>query len=189
MKDMSHEYLIKVFQTFLHVARSMDGEYFNYIPDEKFHIIFGSQNVYSSRKSRRHILNNKNYAKKKLFAPYEYTLYIINSYPLTGYSNTHPEAPQLYLDAFLIDNSLEAYQRVYLLLGNASNNSVVIKSYEKYSDGRIMSIVNNALLYWTEPEQNLISFVDIFISFLCEITSKCKLQRISSIVSLEEVIL
>ena len=76
-----------------------------------------------------------------------------------------------------------------MLLGNASNNSVVIKSYEKYSDGRIMSIVNNALLYWTEPEQNLISFVDIFISFLCEITSKCKLQRISSIVSLEEVIL
>lgn len=189
MNGMPHEYLIQVFQSFLYTLRMDDGEYFNDIPDEDFHIIYGSQDTYSSRKGKRIVLKNKKYAKKRLFAPYNYTMYIINSFCLSGNFETHPEAPKLYLDAFLIDSTLDGYQRVYLLLGNNSDNTIIIKSYDKFSDGRVMSIGGAAPVDWAGIEHDLISFVDIFISSLCEITSKCKLQRIKSIVSLEEAVL
>lgn len=126
---------------------------------------------------------------KSLFAPYNYTVYITNAFCLSGYSNAHPEAPKLYLDAFLIDSSLEGYQRVYLLLGSNSNNTITVRAYEKFPDGRIMSVETQAPLDWHDAEHDLFSFVDVIISSFCEITSICKLKKVTSKFNLEEAIL
>lgn len=179
-----HDYLIKVFKTFINVARSEDGEYFNQIPDDKFHIVYASPELFNSRKSKRILLNDK-YLTKPLFTPYEKVLFVPHSFPLSQ-NNPHPEAPNLYLDAFLVDNSLPENQRIYMLLGSNSNNTVVIKSYSRLSDGRVIAVGNTIQIADLEgSEKDMMKLANVFISSVCFVLSKCKLNKVKSPINLE----
>lgn len=179
-----HDYLIKVFKSFLNVARTEDGEYFNNIADDEIQVIYANPELFLSRKGKRFLLNDK-YLTKSLFAPYGRVLYIPHSFPLSQ-NNLHSESPKLYLDAFLIDNSVPENQRIYMLLGNNSDNTIIIKSYGRLPDGKVIAVGNTVQITDLDySEKDMIQIANTFISSICFVLSKCKFYKVKSPINLK----
>ncbi len=184
-KDL-HDYLIKVLQSFLTVAKAEDAEYFNEISEDEIHVIYASPDMFASRKGKRIVQNDKNFLVKSLFAPYQYSLYVTHSFPLVKSTySMHPETPMVYLDAFLVDNSIPENQRVYLLLGNNSDNTIVIKSYDRLPNGQVIGVSTLNLTDLDYSEKDMVKYANNFISAVCVTVSKCKLNKVKSPINLE----
>lgn len=91
----------------------------------------------------------------------------------------------LYLDAFLVDNSTPENQRIYMLLGNNSDNTIVIKSYDRLPNWQVIGISNTVCITdLNYSEKDMVAYANTFISSVCAVISKCKLNKIKSPVNL-----